>query len=344
MVGLDIGYSMMRAAQVSYSKQGVPTIEKLHEVLLPTEILQYGEIRNPEAFSEYLKTFWKEGDFKTNEVTIAAGDMHVFARELTVPQMSMQRIRESLPFLMESVLPVSPELLYFDFYPSEDTVVEGAASIRGLVVAAEKSNVDLLVNCVIGAHLRVATVDFGPFALLRVRLDPKLGSGVNAIVDVGSVATRVVITRGLTPLFVRVIPTGGQNYDEALMAALRMSELSAADTKRRLKEPPTDEIDLAAWTVLQNSIQEFVVSLKSTLDYFEQAHAGEGMKIEQIMMSGGGSHLSGMLEAVEKVVSIPIIQNGDMSHFQKSSDIDASNEQLQRMALAIGLAMGAESK
>jgi type IV pilus assembly protein PilM len=254
----------------------------------------------------------------------------------------MQRIRESLPFLMESVLPVSPDLLYFDFYPSEDIVVEGAPSIRGLVVAAEKSNVDVLVGCAVSAHLRVASVDFGPFALLRVRLDPNLKEGVNAIVDVGSVSTRVVITRGVTPLFVRVIPTGGQKYDEALMAALRVSEISAADTKVRLVEPPQDEVDLAAWAVLQTSIKEFVASLKSTLDYFEQAHASDGLKIQQIMMSGGGSHLSGMLEAVKEAVAIPIIQNGDMSHFQKSADLDVNNEKLQRMAMAIGLAMGAE--
>jgi hypothetical protein len=41
-------------------------------------------------------------------------------------------------------------------------------------------------------------------------------------------------------------------------------------------------------------------------------------------------------------VTIPIIQNGDMSHFQKSPDLDVSNEMMQRMAMAIGLAMGAE--
>lgn len=340
IVGLDVGFSTLRAAQVNFSYKGVPVVEKIAEIRLPEGMVDFGEIRDRNGFSELLNRFWAEHRFATKHVALAAGSLHVFARELSLPLMSMQRIKESLPFMMEGILPVPAEQLYIDFYGAEESSDEHGPVMHGLAVAAERSGVDTLVDCVVAAHLRPVSVDFIPFALTRVHLNPKSPDDLILLIDVGAGATNVVIAKGAVPQFVRVIPNGGQDVDRALMFNLKLTATEAAETKLRLKKPPRNKEDLKAWQVMQEVIEDFLTTVKNTLDYYQQSHASETKEITQITLSGGGAHLGGLLEAVQNEFKVPTALNGTLAHIEQHKDLKEDVAAMNRMAIAIGIALG----
>ncbi|WP_172956013.1 type IV pilus assembly protein PilM [Rhodoluna limnophila] len=340
VVGIDVGFATLRAAQVRHASSAEAEVEKLVEISLPEGVIEAGEVVDRAALTKLLVDLWKQAGFKTRKVVVAAGSLHVFARELTVPLMSMQRIRESLPFMMEGILPVEPNQLFLDFYPAEDTHDETGPAIRGLAVAAERASVDSLVDCLMAARLRPIAVDFVPFALLRVHKIPKDKNQLQALIDIGAGATNVVITKGGIPLFVRVIPVGGLDVDHALMIDLKLSEAEAHSLKTKVKFDSKNKDEVEALTSIERVIGDFVAGIKNTLDYFEQSHDESGRKVGQLILSGGGAKLTGLADALAKVVDLPVIIDGDVHQIKTSSKLGASDEKIRRFALAIGLAIG----
>jgi type IV pilus assembly protein PilM len=241
---------------------------------------------------------------------------------------------------MQGVLPVPAEDLYIDFYPSQELADEAGPTIRGLAVAAEKSHVDTLVDCVTDAKLHSVGVDFIPFALTRARFNTENSIGTVVLVDVGAGATNIIIASDIVPLFVRIITSGGQDIDRALCLELNMTAEQAAETKLRVSSEPTDPTDKAAWDVIQKAMQDFVSGVKNTIDYFEQAHPEAAGKVTQVLLTGGGSRLAGIGPALEKVVHIPVTLDGGLTGVDLISGLEIPEEKMSQLAIAIGLAMG----
>jgi type IV pilus assembly protein PilM len=155
-----------------------------------------------------LKQLWSAGGFKSTDVILGMGNQRVLARDLTVPKMSLARIRESLPFEVQEMLPVPVAEAVLDFYPIAETTGENGPMVRGLLIAAVKQAVLANVNATQLAGLTTVDVDLIPFALSRVLLSRPGVVGTVALVDIGASTTSVVIATDGVPQFVRIIATG----------------------------------------------------------------------------------------------------------------------------------------
>ena len=341
IVGVDIGFNILRGAEVRFQLgDRLPIVEKMAERKLPAGIVEYGDVLDAPALIKELTEFWREAGFKTKHVSIAASNLHVFAREMAVPVMSVQRIRESLPFMMEGILPVAPDQLYIDFYPVERHVDETGQTFMGLVVAAERKSIDDVTAALSGAGLRPMMVDFAPFALLRSRGHVKGQDKVSAYVDIGAGSSIVIIARGHVPLFVRIIPNGGNDIDAALIFNLKVSAEEAAKLKMGLKKKGESETGEQVWSIIQNASVELVTAIKSTFDYFAQSHANDPIAIEQLVLSGGGAHTPGLADAIAAASSMPVKIDGDVTEVQFAESAQQDKYKTSDMALAIGLALG----
>ena len=341
IVGVDIGFNILRAAQVRFQRgDHLPIVEKLAERRLPPGVVEYGDVLDGPALVRELAEFWREAGFKSKHVALAASNLHVFAREMAVPVMSAQRIRESLPFMMEGILPVAPDQLYLDFYPVEQHVDETGQSYMGLAVAAERKSIDDMTKCVTDAGLRPMQVDFAPFALMRARGLASKQDEVCAYIDIGAGSSIVIIARGQVPLFVRIIPNGGNDIDDALVFNLKVTNDEAAKIKMDMKEKPKSGDDLHAWDLIQAASTDLLSAVKSTFDYFAQSHAKEPIPLTQVVLSGGGAHTPGITEAIAAISALPVEVDGNVSGVEWAHNLQKAKHKTSDMALAIGLALG----
>lgn len=324
VVGLDIGSTALRAVELSGVNKAKPSLIHFHEIKLPPGAVVKGEVMEPEIVVAALKRLWSEGKFKSKNVVLGTGDQRILVRDMSVPKMPMKRIKESLPFQVQSMLqiPLTDSLL--DFYPVSESVGEHGPMVNGLLIAAEKSVVLSNIRVVERAGLTPVEVDLLPFALNELLIGRSEISGTVALIDVGANTTSIVVTIDRVPRFVRIIPTGGEDLTQALILGLEIDADRAEELKFGMRLGPDSSTDsenddcscarcLAerniyrddrAIEILDVIAAELLGSLRSTISYFNNTWSEH--PVEQILLIGGGAQLSGFAEALGEITHIPV--------------------------------------
>jgi type IV pilus assembly protein PilM len=344
IVGLDIGHGVLRAAEVSSPSGARPTLVAYHESPVPIEAVYDGEVVDADVVSNALRELWKRARFGTKDVVLGMGNQRVLSRDHKVPEAPIDRIRESLPFQVQDLLPVPVSEAILDFYPIAREMTEEGPMVQGLLVAAVRSAVLGNVDAVEKSGLHVAEVDLIPFALTRL-LGGAVTHGLTAFIDIGASTTTVVLASGTTPHFVRVVPTGGRDLTGAIVAAHGMPYETAERIKCQVGVVPqvfTAEQRPIIETLL-SATTDLVGSVRSTLSYYASLHPE--LPITNLVLSGGGAEMPGIREAFGELVRVPVALADPFSRISVNRRIDG--EHLRRTAgrvpVAVGLAVGSKA-
>ena len=113
--------------------------------------------------------------------------------------MDESELKEALPFQVQDSIPISVDEAVLDFVPLEEfTTPDGEAMASILVVAIHRDIVYSLRRVTDSAGLSLLAIDLQAFGLVRSTFGivPALGNPLQALVDVGSSVTQVIVTRG----------------------------------------------------------------------------------------------------------------------------------------------------
>lgn len=210
--------------------------------------------------------------------------------------------------------------------------------IRILLVAADKEMVARHLEAVTQAGLRPVGVDLNAFAVMRaVAPDPETAEGSEMIVDVGAGVTNVVVHQQGKPRFVRILVLGGDDITQGVVSSLGVSEKDAETTKHREGLGGHSE----SADAIEQRVDEFVDEMRGSLDYY-LAQSGSS-QVRRLLISGGGSKLSGLRDRLADTLRIPVESSTPMRHLPVA-DTAYSQEQLDEiqpvLVTAIGLALG----
>ena len=342
IVGVDISANGLRAVELGDATKARPTLLRHHSVALPPGAVSRGEVVEPSTVATAMKQLWSTGGFTGKDVIIGIGNSRVLARDLSVPKASLKRIRESLPFQVQEMLPFPTEDALLDFYPISESDSETGPVVNGLLVAAVKEAVLGNVNAVQLAGLRPVEVDLVPFALSRVLLRGANSSGTTAVIDVGASTTIVIVCTEGVPQFVRIIPTGGDDLTTALSTRLGIPMENADALKRStgLAATANSAEQAEVLRIMFELTSELVTSLRNTLSYFASSRQGD--VVERIILTGGGAQLAGFAEALGEFTRLPVSRGNPFETLDISRKIDQAglDQQGSSLAVAIGLALG----
>ncbi|HEY4152293.1 MAG TPA: pilus assembly protein PilM, partial [Pseudolysinimonas sp.] len=95
VVGLDIGHGVLRAAEVANPAKPRPTLLRYHEMSVPIEAVNRGEVTDPALVAQALKVMWSRAKFSTKDVVLGMGNQRVLSRDYSVRAQPLDRIRES---------------------------------------------------------------------------------------------------------------------------------------------------------------------------------------------------------------------------------------------------------
>ena len=342
IVGVDIGNGMIRAVELADPEKPKPTLLRHAEVPLPDGAVSRGEVLEPNTVAGALRELWRKGGFKTRNVVLGMGNQRVLARDLAMPLMSIERIRESLPFHVQDMLPVPVADALLDFYPVSYGQSDSGPVVNGLLIAAVKDAVLANVRAAELAGLTPVDVDLIPFALSRVLLTRTAATGVSALVDIGANTTTVVIAADGVPQFVRIIPAGGSDMTDALRSGLEIAPHEAEGIKRTLglasQVASVDE--QRAVEIIYQAAGELLSSLRNTINYF--VNTRPDARVERVVLSGGGAALPGLPEALGEMTRLPVVPGDPYVTVGLSRSLNADELRAKRssLAVALGLAIG----
>jgi type IV pilus assembly protein PilM len=273
------------------------------------------------------------------------GNQRVLARDLSVPSAPRARIRESLPFVAQEMLPVPVQDALLDFYPVSESQTESGPMTHGLLIAAVKEAVLGNVKAVQSAGLTPVEVDLIPFALDRLLLARPKVPGIVALIDVGASTTSVVVAADGVPQFVRIIAAGGADVTAGLASRLGVPLEEAERLKRLhgiapdLSQPDGREVSTAVMDV----VGELLVSIRNTIAYFSNTRPSSA--VGRIVLAGGGSRLPGFAAAVSDFTRVEAELADPFGSVALSRTLDAQRLRSDQAAIAValGLAMGSEA-
>lgn len=342
VVGVDIGSTSIRAVELIDSEKAKPTLARFGRIEIPEGSVRRGEVIETATVAGLLKRLWSDSGFKTKRVVLGMGNQRVFARDLTVPRAPLPRIRESLPFLVQEMLPLPVSETILDFYPTGEGMGEHGPTVSGLLIAAVKDAILANLKAVQLAGLTPVEVDLIPFALQRALVTRPRIAGTVALIDVGASTTTVIVAKNGVPEFVRLIPTGGDDLTTALSTRLELTSVQAETVKRTLGlgSSAADSEQHAQMTVIYEVINDLLGSLRNTITYFSNTRADS--PVERIVLAGGAAQLPGFGAALAEFTRLPVAEGEPFSTIGLSRNLRADDlRQHQReITVALGLAMG----
>ncbi len=342
VVGVDIGSSFLRAVEIDDASKARPTLLRAHEVPLPEGSVKRGEILEVHTVASAFKRLWSAGGFRSKEVALGIGGQSVIVRDFAVPRIPLAQIKESLPYQVQELLPVPVSDAVLDYYPIGEGQNESGPIVNGLLVAAFKQAVSVNVTAATLAGLTPVSMDLLPFAMTRVHTLSSPTSGFAVHMNIGANATSIVIVQAGVPLFVRIVPAGGDDATRAIMTRLSVPRERAEALKRDLGltgAGSTDEERLAA-EVIHESTSELLTAVRNTLAYF--AGVRTGVAFDHLSVAGGATRLRGLASALAestRISVVPVNPTAGVSVARSMRGHD-SNEQMQTWITAIGLAVG----
>lgn len=230
-----------------------------------------------------LRKLRQDHGFEGHEVVSCLATQDLFVQNVRLPQLPAEEIDQALKWEAAERLP----------YPIEDAeirhltagLIRQDAEIRQEVIllACRRSVVERQVRMLEAAKLRPLAIDIEPCATVRSMLPVSEANPAQyrrAILKFGSVATTVTLTDGPRIAFLKSIPTGGREFDQAVAQHLDLPLPEAARIRREVTQAerldPEDDIHRSVVDALRESLETITSEIDLCLRYYRVTFRGRG--------------------------------------------------------------------
>lgn len=287
-IGLDIGSSAVRAAEVSTSGENGELV-RFAQVGLPSGAVVEGEVRDADTVKSAVRRLWEDGGFKSKEVVLGISSQRAMVRTIDLPTVKTDELRSALRFQVSELLPIPIEMAIYDFALVKGNSPEGGdGQTKALVVAAQRDIVSQTMDVVTKAGLRARAVDASPLALLRA-IPPGPGGGLEAVVSLGAQLVIVGVRQGSTVRFLRTVTVGAGDQRDMAEAVARSAQTEAP------RGTPVAPPPLRSGAVVEE--------VRSSLEFYLSHNHGE--QLERVLVTGGGVLAPGIIEKLKAAVGVP---------------------------------------
>ncbi|MDQ3778523.1 MAG: type IV pilus assembly protein PilM [Actinomycetota bacterium] len=348
-VGLKVGASQIAAARVANS--AFPQVlDAVREPLDPGVVVG-GEVRDPDALGEALKSFFARHKLPARRVRLGIANNRIGVRTVEIAGIEdPKQLANAITFQAQEALPIPIEEAVVDHQILERSVdADGATTYRVLLAVAYRDLVERYVTACRLAGIRLVGIDLEAFALIRTflpRLEPDETDvpAAFAVVAVGHDRTTLAVANGRICTFTRVLDWGGSALDRAIGRALEQPvPAEQLPEDKTLKEVLFTEeahaLGLSAQSIAaaqdaaRRELQAFGSEIVSSLHFYENQPGS--LPVGEIVLSGGAGALSGLAESVERQTGILTRVGDPLARARPRNGLEVPHP--GSLAVAIGL-------
>jgi len=338
MVGVDIGSSSVKAVELRGKGGDFQLLSLGYEGLQPDSVVD-GQIMELNAVSTAIGNIFNEHKIKTTKVAAGVNGHSVIVKNIVLPQMTEDELQESFAWHAEEHIPFDISDVNLDYHVTGST----PDAIHVLLAACKRDKVANLKQTIQLAGKQPAVIDVDAFALqncYELNYAPQPGHIV-ALLNIGASTTNINILNGARSVFTRDATFGGNQYTSLLQKELGLTFDQAERVKRGMPLP--DDVEHREIEPILDTVSDILaLEIQKTMDFYRATVEDSESAVQQILVSGGGSKLKGLVEFLSKRFEIPVEMFDPFRKIRVDSrgfDPEYMREIVPEMAIAVGLAL-----
>lgn len=277
-IGLDIGSKKIKIARVKKDGKNIQLI-KYGSIPAPEGSMDSGLILDPDRLGSRIRELAHELDLEGRAVVSAVSGQQIYIRNLVMPRMKPQELKEAAVFKATEFLPIPVEEAAIDVFPFRQFEDETGRKTEVFFVAARRQQVEALDEVCRLAGLKLETVEIEPLALYRV-MDLSEAGKVVGILNIGASRSYFSVFRGGLLSSLRSLSFGCSAFYQSIRGSSHENEIHLED--------------IEAGDDNENSylVRDIMSELARSVEYYEMQNEGE--KIDTVFLCGGGSRLKNL--------------------------------------------------
>lgn len=338
MVGVDIGSSSVKAVELQ-GKRGDLQLLSLGFEALQSDCVVDGQIMELNAVSNAISSIFNEHKIKTTQVAAGVNGHSVIVKNIVLPQMTDGELQESFAWHAEEHIPFDISDVNLDYHVMD----RSNDAIHVLMAACKRDKVANLKQAIQLAGKQPAVVDVDAFALqncYELNYEPQLGQIV-ALLNIGASTTNINILNGVRSVFTRDASFGGSQYTSLLQKELGLTFDQAESVKRG--NPVPEGADIREVGPILDTVSDILaLEIQKTMDFYRATVEDGDAAVQKILISGGGSKLTGLVEFLGRRFEVPVELFDPFRKIRvdaRGFDPDYMREMVPEMAIAVGLAL-----
>lgn len=346
LAGVDIGFDSIKVVGLQHRGRSFRLVGLNHATISPGS-WDASELKNREEIAKTLATLMrtsKPAGISTKKITLALPESVIFSGTFAVPLLPPKELAQAVPFEIAEKLSINLEEYHIDYEYTNSScqpMTEGAvtkpaeakkekekgkkgepekptatptagaeeAATAIFAVAAKKTLVQSILELGELAHLEIVGLDIKPGAIGRAVVKPN-DKQIRLIIDLGASATGVSVVEGQSLRLTSSVPLGTKSLGDDPTHTLKMFQAKA--------EPIFDEV--------------------LHITKFFENRVCPGMKIEQIILTGGGSNIEGISNEFLTQTGLPTVTGEPFSQID-THHFPIDPQLARTFADAAGLAM-----
>lgn len=345
VAGLDVGSSSIKVVELDGKISNLNLVSLGFENL-PDETVVDGQIMELNAVSEVIQNVCSDHKINSNQVVTGVSGHSVIIKNIILPPMSHEELEESIDWHAEEHIPYDLSDVSLDYHVTG----EDDEATQVMIAACKRERLDNIKQAIQLSGKQPVVIDVDTFALqncYEVNYQPD-ESQVVTLLNIGASTMNVNIVKGTQSLFTRDITVGGSQFTDILQRSLSLSFQEAEAVKRGVTDA-VESVEEKSIEPLMNNVTDMVaMEIQKTFDFYRATADDDNIMVEKILISGGGSKLSGLSEDLSAKLELPVEVLDPFRQIKvdtRKFDPDYLSEIMPEMAVAVGLAIrGVEVK
>ena len=338
LVGVDIGSSSIKAVELQKKGNSYHLLHLGFENLSPDTVVD-GQIMELNNVSNVITNIFAEHQIKTSRVAAGVSGHSVIVKNIVLPQMSEDELRESFSWHAEEHIPFDISDVNLDYQVTSST----SDALNVLLAACKSDKIANVKQAIQLAGKQPAVIDVDTFALqncYEVNYQPKPGEVV-ALLNIGASTMNINIMNGGRSIFARDASVGGGQYTSLLQRELGLTFEQAEAVKRGYPLPEGIEAR-PIQPIIETVSDILALEIRKTMDFYRATAEDSDEAIQKILIAGGSSKLPGLPDYLAKRFEIPVELFDPFRQIEvdgRKFDPDYMKEIVPDMAIAVGLAL-----
>jgi type IV pilus assembly protein PilM len=336
LFGFDLGHGSIKIVQLDYSGKK-PRLQAYGTISFDPKSLKEGVITDYDAIVTAANSLIKEhlvGSLSTRRIAASLPVLHSFSRIINLPVMDEKDIHEAVRTEAGQYIPMPLNELYLDY----QLVEKRQDGQDFLVAAAPKKVVDSYLELFNKLGLELACLEPSILSVTRVVQNSQKYNIPTLVIDCGSITTDLTIYHNSAVRVTGTIKFGGEELTKSIMAKLNISYEDAAKMKRIHGVDPGEKQPEMVSALAQN-LRFLASEINKISRYYQERDKDRNVKVEQVIIMGGGANLPGLATYMTSELRIPtkladVWQNIDLDQAKKPDSVETS-----MYATAAGLAI-----